>query len=411
MFLLDTISFNHHRENTEQMKKLITNTFKQLIAISAIVIVASSCNKDVPDPVPNTFAKPTGSSIGTIISNTPNFSFLKAAVNRAGLMGLLLDSSKSLTLFAPDNAAFIASGIPVEAAIGTLRPGLLDTVLRYHLISQKVKAAQIPSTFPNFQYPTFINPAPSLSALLRLTTFPTTRNGAWINNIPIKGTDIEASNGVIHTVAALVTPPARFLWNRIAADPDMDYLEAAIIRADSGVAPTNAASLIGALNNIGANLTVFAPTDAAFQATLTGAIYLALLGQGLPQPDALALAQQLASTPDVFQNPALFGALSAQTVKGIVVYHLLRSRAFTNNFPTTLTSYPTLLNSAIASHPGVALQATPGVPFFTAASVKGIANATASNLLINPTPDPNGSTDQHFLNGVIHKIDQVLLPQ
>jgi uncharacterized surface protein with fasciclin (FAS1) repeats len=393
------------------MKNSIINTFKQLFAVGAIVIVASSCNKDVPDPVANTFPKPTGTSIGAIISNDPNYSFLKAAVNRAGLMSFLQDSSKSLTLFAPDNAAFIASGIPVEAAIGTLRPGFLDTVLRYHLVSQKVKAAQIPNSFPNFQYPTFINPAPSVSALLRLTTFPTTRNGAWVNNIPIKKTDTEASNGVIHTVAALVAPPARFLWNRITTDTDLDYLEAAIIRADSGVAPTSSASLIGALNNIGANLTIFAPTDAAFQATLTGAIYLALVGQGMPPADALATAQLLASTPDVFKNPALYSTLTAQTVKGIVVYHVLVSRAFTNNFPTTLTNFPTLLNSAVAAHPGIALQATPGVPFFTAASVKGIANATAANVLINPTPDPNGSSDQHFLNGVIHKIDQVLMPQ
>ena len=36
---------------------------------------------------------------------------------------------------------------------------------------------------------------------------------------------------------------------------------------------------------------------------------------------------------------------------------------------------------------------------------------SASNIAINPTPAPGGTSDQHYLNGVIHKIDQVLRPQ
>jgi uncharacterized surface protein with fasciclin (FAS1) repeats len=386
--------------------------YKGPMGVIALImgISLASCNKDVPAPTPIEFPVPSGTSIGTIINTDPNFSLLKSAATKAGIMPVLLDSSRSLTLFAPDNAAFAASGIS-SGIIDALPAAQLGAILQYHLVSQKVPVANIPSTFPNFQYPSFLNPAPSVSALLRLTNFPTTRNGAWINNIPIKAVDKPASNGVIHTVAAIVAPPSKFLWNRIADDSELSYLEAAIIRADSGVAPTSSSSLIGALNNIGANLTIFAPTDAAFQATLTGAIYQALVAQGMPPADALVLAQQLASTPDVFKNPALFPVLTAQTVKGIVVYHILVSRAFSNNFPTTQTLYKTLLNSAVALHPGIALQATFGIPFVNAATVKGLANATAANILINPTPEPNGTSDQHYLNGVIHKINQVLLPQ
>ena len=176
--------------------------------------------------------------------------------------------------------------------------------------------------------------------------------------------------------------------------------------------------LADALSNPAANLTVFAPTDAAFQATLTGAITQALIGLGVPPATAAAQAAALASTPAVFSNPLLYSVLTAQTVKGIVVYHLLGNRAFTNNLPTTTTSYPTLLNGAIAAHPGLALKATfgglPAFPFVTAATVKGLGNATAANIVINATPlipDPNGTSDQHYINGTLHKIDQVLLPQ
>lgn len=389
--------------------------YKWPIGVIALLmgITMASCNKDVPDPLPIEFPAPSGTSIGTIINTDPNFSLLKAAATKAGVMPILLDSSRDLTLFAPDDAAFAASGIS-SGVINALPAAQLGAILQYHLVSQVVTAGKIPSTFPNFQYPSFLNPAPSVSALLRLTTFPSTRNGAWVNNIPIKAVDRAASNGVMHTVAALVAPPSKFLWNRIADDPELSYLEAAIIRADSGIASNSSSSLVGALNNIGANLTVFAPTDAAFQVTLTGAIAQALIAQGVPPADALALAGQLASTPDVFKNPALYAALSAQTVRGIVVYHVLVSRAFSNNLPTTQTLYKTLLNSAVPAHPGIGLQVVfgnPPSPFATAATVKGAANAAAANILINPTPEPNGTSDQHYLNGVIHKIDQVLLPQ
>jgi uncharacterized surface protein with fasciclin (FAS1) repeats len=243
-----------------------------------------------------------------------------------------------------------------------------------------------------------------------LTNFPSANNGAWLNNIPIKAVDKAASNGWIHTVAGVVVPPGKFLWDRIDTDAGLTYLKAAIKRADTGT-PVGS-RLEDALKNIGANLTVFAPTDAAFQALITGLVYQTLVAQGVPPADALAAAQQAASSPD------FIATLDVTLVRGIVVYHLFGPtvpgmRAFTNNFTTTATLYKTLLNSAVAVHPGIAVQVTfgPGTPFVTAATVKGAANATASNMLIDPRPEPTGSSDQHYLNGVLHKIDQVLLPQ
>jgi uncharacterized surface protein with fasciclin (FAS1) repeats len=57
----------------------------------------------------------------------------------------------------------------------------------------------------------------------------------------------------------------------------------------------------------------------------------------------------------------------------------------------------------------VTAQATFVGPFVGAATFKGLANTTASNVIINPL-NPF-ATDQNFVNGVIMKIDQVLLPQ
>jgi uncharacterized surface protein with fasciclin (FAS1) repeats len=281
------------------------------------------------------------------------------------------------------------------------------------MIPQSIKMSSVPGTFPNWFYPTNLNPTSgsTFNPLVRLTTHPSTRNGNWVNNVPLIAVDNAVANGVIHTAAAMPAPPSVPLWSRIAVDADMTYLKAAIQRADSGVANTSSASLEWALTNFGPNLTVFAPTNAAFQATLTAQITAALIAQGVPPATAAATAAALASSPTVFSNPALYGSLTAQTVKGIVVYHLLGSRAFTNNFPTTTTSYPTLLNSAIPTHPGVALNVTFTGLAVTSATVKGVANATAANISLNPTPNPGGTSDQHFINGTLHKINQVLLPQ
>jgi uncharacterized surface protein with fasciclin (FAS1) repeats len=243
-----------------------------------------------------------------------------------------------------------------------------------------------------------------------MSVFPSRRDaGAWVNNVPILATDAQASNGVVHRVAALVMPAAaQMLWNRINTDPNLTYLRAAILRADQATPSPN---LVAALSNGGANLTVFAPSDAAFRGVLTLQITGALMGMGVPQATAQAQATALASTPDVFTNPQLAGVLTSTVVQGLVVYHLLGTRAFSVNLPPTATTVRTLLNNAVPTHPGVTVQATFGPGGVTAATVKGAANPTASNIAINPTPAPGGTSDQNYINGILHVIDQVLLPQ
>jgi uncharacterized surface protein with fasciclin (FAS1) repeats len=210
----------------------------------------------------------------------------------------------------------------------------------------------------------------------------------------------------------VVVPPSASLWARINTDADLTYLKAAILRADSGtaVAPSTVGTLQGALDNIGANLTVFAPNDSSFRSLLTGQLTLALIAQGMDPATAQGTAAALAGTPAVFSNPALSAVLTPTNVKGIVVYHVLGTRAFTVNLPAATTNFPTLLNSAIPTHPGIGLQATFTGPVTSAVTVKGAANASAATVFLNPTPG-SGTSDQNATNGVLHKINQVLRPQ
>ena len=397
-----------------------------LMAMTALVNLPS-CNK-APDEIPEpSTPAPTGLTLGQTLDANDDDSLFYRLVVRGGQLSLISNNATSYTMFVPDNNAmrvFInaASGglVPLNAPDAVfsgfittnIPPATAAGIVGYNIVPQVVRAADIPATFPNLQYPSVLNPAPSISALLRLTTFPSTRNGAWLNNIPLIDVDQQASNGVIHHTAFVNTPPQKFLWDRINTDTDLEYLKAAIARADSGTAAPG--FLVSALSNIGANLTVFAPTDAAFQGTITALVTQVLIGLGVPPATAAAQAAALASSPTIFSNPNLYPYLPAESVKGILVYHLLGSRAFTNNLPTDPTAFPTLLNGAIPAHPGLTIQATFGVPFVTGATVKGLANPAPANIVINASPllpDPVGSSDQHYLNGVIHKIDQVLLPQ
>ena len=147
------------------------------------------------------------------------------------------------------------------------------------------------------------------------------------------------------------------------------------MRADSGRTSIADTSLIQIAQSVGANLTVFAPTNDAFRAFLTA--------NGLPP------------------STAAFAFLPVRTIRGILAYHVLPTRAFSVNMPAPSGAIPTFLNLSIAAHPGVTVTTAFMGPFanFT---VKGLGNTAASNVVLK---------DVHAVNGVVHKIDQVLIPQ
>lgn len=398
--------------------QLLKHKAKLFIGLFAsATLLFGSCNREFEDigETPATTPPVIGSSIGSIINTDTSYSFFKVLVAKAGTAAPQFNNiNLSFTAFIPNNAAFRASGFSSSAVVG----GFFDTaksiaITNYVVTPQLLPTDNIPTTFPNLQAPTLLNPTkgtPAFNPFVSLSIFPSRRATAvWVNNVPLIA-NVTVSNGIIYNPLVLVTPPSTTLWSRISTDADMTYFKAAISRGDSGQVGT---ARIDSLLNlpIGPNFTVFVPTNTAVQQLLTGLITQALIAQGFPPAAAAATAAQLASSPAVFSNPALYSSLSAQTVKGLVVYHILGSRAFSVNFPTTTTATPTLLNSAVPTHPGVSLTATFAGPFVSSATVKGAANATASAILINPTPAPGGSSDQHYLNGVLHKINQVLRPQ
>jgi uncharacterized surface protein with fasciclin (FAS1) repeats len=325
------------------MKRTI-NILKSIMPLFVLGVIGfTSCNKNVPEATPLPGPVQAGSTIGEVLNTNANFSILRAAVTKAGLMTAVSDKNNLFTVFAPSDAAFTASGISLAVI-------------------------NIATTFPNVQMPTaFIIPAPNTSPLVRFSNFPSRRAGnVWVNNIPVVTPDVNAANGAIHVTAAMLNPPSRVLLDTMARDPELQYLVAAVLAADAGV--PNGSRLQDFLANPLANFTIMAPTNQAFM--------------------------NLFAFLRLPQSPSSFSLLPATTVRGIVAYHVLLSRAFAANLPTAATPVPSLLSASL-----------PTAPLLTVSASQGVKGA------VNPVYSKFTATDRHAINGVFHKIDQVLLPQ
>ena len=393
---------------------------------SVLAMVIASCNKDLPVAEPIVYPPANNSeiTIGEMITkDTANYSFFVAAATKVGMLSQLNDPSKVFTVFLPDNAAFRASGFPSVAAVTAQSPTTLGAIVGYSIIpGRQYVSDSVPATFPNTQLPTSLTIAalPGTPLPLKLSTFPSKRaNGFWDNNIPVIKPDNKFSNGVVHVVAGIVAPPSQVLKSAIYSNPDCSYFKAAIARADSGMAGLN--RLDSLLGYAVTNMTVLVPNNDAFKSLLFGSIYGALLAQGADQPTAFAQATALSASPDVFSNPALFGVLTAATVRGIAAYHFLATnagsgfqpniRAFSVNFPETPAFFTTLVNSSVSIHPGIMTQATFTGPFVTSLKFTGLGTFPPGGAPYSGAAATAVKMDQHAVNGVFHIIDKVLLPQ
>jgi transforming growth factor-beta-induced protein len=280
-----------------------------------------------------------------------NFTTLIAAVTAASpsILETLLSSSKK-TLFAPTNDAFTAAGITTLPARATL-----DAVLAYHVIGSEVRAMQLPT-----------NTAPANNAITTLggVFYLSNRGstGVFINGrTKVTATDILADNGVVHVIDRTLMPPSQTIAQIATAlsttSPGAEFTQ---LVAALGRVP----ALLTAASATGSNLTVFAPTDAAFSALYT--------------------ALGVAGINDINLN----------TLTAVLQHHIITS-------PTTATgrvfSRDLITGSVPTLNGNISISATAG----TVTSGNGtIANISTNSALVNVLGT----------NGVIHTINKVLLP-
>jgi len=203
--------------------------------------------------------------VGTIVAPAyfnKNFSTLVSAVVQAGLLQTLLSTTNQLTLFAPTNDAFAAAGITSLPPNTTNGNALLTSILAYHVIAgpNEITAANIangPSSATTF--------GGSKIYLSKGTA------GVFINGTTqVTATDIQGSNGIVHVINRTLVPPTQTIAeivvaNTTASSPQFTQLLAALARTDG----QGADDLLAAVSAETGELTVFAPTDAAFQSLYT----------------------------------------------------------------------------------------------------------------------------------------------
>ncbi len=133
-------------------------------------------------------------NIAEVATEAGSFTTLLAAVDAAGLTDALTGEGP-LTVFAPTDDAFAAAladlGLTAEELLGNTE--LLTSVLTYHVVAGEVTSGDLvdgPVTTLNGSDITI-----DLS------------DGVMVNGANVVSADIEASNGVIHVIDAVLLPP------------------------------------------------------------------------------------------------------------------------------------------------------------------------------------------------------------
>ena len=269
-----------------------------------------------------------------VIATSPNHNYLEAALVQQGLDIALKNNAATLTVFAPDDNAFLA----IASALGTDINGLLalpnlTDILTYHVLGTTVPSTAVTNG-------AIVQPLSTTNSL-KLTK--TSAGTVYINQAKVTTADLTANNGVVHVLNGVLLPVETVA--DVAIDNGFTTLTTAIVTAE----------LLPAVTNPLATLTVFAPTNAAFDALATS------LGTNVT------------------------GLLALPNLADVLVYHVLGTEV-----PSSAVT-----NGAIVQ------------PLSTTNTLKLTVTATG-NVYVNQAQVT--AVDIAADNGVVHVLNKVVLP-
>jgi|GEM_PF-33563 len=248
---------------------------------------------------------PAPKSVVDIIVESENHTTLEAAVVAAGLVETL-QGDGPFTVFAPTDAAFAALPEGTLDALLADPSGQLTDILLYHVVAGKAMSSDL------------MDGQKIETVLGQNTTVTITSEGVFINNAQVTVADIEASNGVVHVIDAVLLPTTKTVVDIVVESENHTTLEAAVV----------AAGLVETLQGDGP-FTVFAPTDAAFAALPEGTL------------DAL-LADPSGQLTDILLYHVVAGkAMSSDLMDGQKIETVLGQ-----NITVTVTSEGVFINDA-----------------------------------------------------------------
>jgi len=318
--------------------------FKKLTLLVLVAVFTLSCsNNDDGDQIYD----PTSKTIVEIAASNSDLTSLVAALERVDLVTTI--QSGVFTVFAPSNAAFsaflTANGF---ASLEDVPTDILTQVLLNHVISGKVTSSSLSTGYGKTL-------AKEATTGENISIYIDTDGGVALNGISnVTQADIDASNGVIHLVDAVIGLPTVVDF-ALADTATFSILIDALTRDDL---TTNYVGVLSTSNGTDpAPFTVFAPTNDAFVALL-GELGISGLGD--------------------IDEPTLNTVLSYHAVAGanVIASDLMDNMAV-----------PTLGGDITAS--------------VTGGAVLTDGNGRRINIIV---------TNVQAANGVIHAIDRVIMP-
>jgi len=232
------------------------NFFKAMLATLLLAVTFSCSDDDNGDQIPIEQEQ----NIVEIALGTPELSILVAALSAAdGNLVDLLGTDGPFTVLAPTNAAFTAflasNGF---ASLEDVPTDVLAEILLNHVISADITSGDLAAAGAGYA-----STNASGAGGNNISIYFNTSNGVRFNNVSAVtdgGADIDASNGTIHIVDAVIPIPS--ILTHAAANADFSSLVVALGAADG--------DLIDVLAGDGP-FTVLAPDNAAFTTFLDGA--------------------------------------------------------------------------------------------------------------------------------------------
>lgn len=225
---------------------LLTTIISSSILLASPPSCSSSCTMS------ETLASAVSEKAGDIVdvaSSAGDFTTLLAAAKAAGLVETLR-SEGPITVFAPTDEAF--AKLPAGTVETLLKPENKDTlvaVLTYHVVPGRLESGDVLKQ-------------KSLGTANGQRAGIAMKNGKpMIGSSTIVATDIEASNGVIHVIDAVMLPESKTILEVANGTGAFKTLAAALQAAD----------LVEVLQGPGP-FTVLAPTDEAFAKLPAGTV-------------------------------------------------------------------------------------------------------------------------------------------
>lgn len=319
-----------------------------MIFLLAGVFLTACSDDDDDDPVAVTPppTNPTNPSIADIVINSNDHDSLEKAALRFPDLLVGLSGAATYTVFAPTNAAFAT--FLNGTAINDVDSLTLRNILAYHAID----AAVIRSTdLMDNTYATTLRQGDT--AVVNgelLTLIASVTGGVSINGSSnVTSADLDASNGIVHVVDAVLEP--QNVVDFATKDSRFTSLVEALTAYDFGAVDT--------LSGPGP-FTVFAPTNDAFQALL-----------------------------DTDPSWNTVTDIDSVTLESVLGYHVVPGANVQSSQLTqgqTITTYNGDLTVDLSS----------GAQLITSNSSQGAVNIIITNV--------------QGTNGVIHAVDEVLLP-